>query len=121
MVTKGEWKVSEYESGGIDIMAWDEGNFNGIICDFMDDEPITLSDARNNAYLITKLHNQCWKINPDNPQAVAEKLEEMYTEIKEAYETLHSTSPAGKGIVAIDYLNKLIKLLSDMEKGSGVK
>jgi len=81
--TKGKWKVGSFsdkpfarsllsvyrEDGEVIIMA--------LTPHFMPFE-----EAEANAHLIAAAVNACASVNPDNPQAVAESIEEMYEALK---------------------------------------
>jgi len=75
MFTPGEWKVKQSTSGRYDI----EMDDNFLIADV-----VNLA----NANLIVSAVNACIKINPDNPQAVAESIKDMYEALLSALGTL---------------------------------
>ena len=85
-IFKGEWKArqeSKYESTQ-EIMC---GNFcianvwPGTV-DRREDECIA------NANIIVTAVNECQRVNPDNPQAVAESINDMYEALKKAQKVI---------------------------------
>jgi len=75
MITKGEWKVEVDEYDGTINIATETQN----IAKMCFDDQHTL---KANANLIVTAVNACKKINPDNPQAAAESIEDMYEALK---------------------------------------
>lgn len=121
MYTKGEWKVKEIS--GTDTII-DSGNKVAHIAKVNVDN----YDNVGNANLIVSAVNACISINPDNPQAVAESIKEMYEALKELiatyvlnrdsdgkfphpHEFIACITPKGRP----DYWDKAIKALSKAE------
>ncbi len=88
MTTKGKWWVEEGDFGYTIkaeqsiINGFDEDNDVEIaeINTYLDNE----GEPKANAQLIVATVNACIKLNPDNPQAVADSISDLYEELKKA-------------------------------------
>ena len=91
MVTKGEWYL-EKETGL--ILTIPEGKDSPISVASVggNTEPLTpktLCETEANANLIVSAVNKCKEINPDNPQAVAESIEDVFKALNKAREDIN--------------------------------
>ncbi len=104
---KEEWKV--YKSGRHFII--DKGR---PICS---DEVAKVYYSEANAHLIATAVNACQAVNPNNPQAVAESIKELYEALKTLVETLEIQGDelAEAGIGYIPEYNKAIEALAKAE------
>ena len=73
--TKGKWYVKDYR----------EGEAKSIRCDCGEglDAQIAFVLEKGDAHIIAAAVNACIKVNPNNPLAVAESIQEMYEAMKE--------------------------------------
>ena len=84
--SKGEWKVyTDNMVGAMDIVAEDGmGFFTETVAHIRRANP----NYEANAHLMVAAVNACKKLNPDNPQAVAESIGDMYEALKTCLATL---------------------------------
>lgn len=114
--TKGEWQVVEESQGinqlpRIDIMAIGEQEKN--ICQLSVRPP---EETLANANLIAASVNSCISVNPDNPQAVAESIKDMYEALQtvtEYKDELNYGNPTALTLV----LKKVYQALDKAEGG----
>lgn len=80
--TKGKWEAYQTEKlpERWEVCAGLEGNQG--ICKTLLDNSIPPDEKRANAQLICSAVNACASVNPDNPQAVAESIKDMYEALK---------------------------------------
>jgi len=81
--TKGDWKVvsSEREVASGERLIANCGGYRANGCN-------TTVENEANADLIATAVNSCIKINPDDPRAVAESIEDMYEALKDLINSL---------------------------------
>ncbi|KKK57178.1 hypothetical protein LCGC14_3057070, partial [marine sediment metagenome] len=89
MYTKGEWTILALERGHEDRIkivsdVADNGYFP-LVCFVHGTE-----NREANAHLIAAAVNACIKLNPDNPQAVADSIGDMYEAVKQALRTFEA-------------------------------
>ena len=84
MTTKGEWTITVHRPlGNLRIVIKSEHSYD-------DNDIATIEEcleSKANANLIVSAVNACQKINPDNPQAVAEAIPEMYEALRKLVKT----------------------------------
>ncbi len=79
--TKGEWKIDHYCVNS-DYLIYSNAQ-PGKAWDKIAIAQQGYSNADANAHLIAAAVNACQKVNPDNPMAVAESIQEMYEALNE--------------------------------------
>ena len=79
--TKGKWKV--YESPFAPAIILERPNRVIAVCR-LERGSEGMTEATVNAYLIAAAVNGCIAVNSNNPQAVAESINDMYEELKKA-------------------------------------
>ena len=77
--TKGVWKVGHY----IVYSDTPSAEFQTLICN-TDIGIVSEAEITANARLIVSAVNACQKVNPENPQAVAESIEAMRMTLRDA-------------------------------------
>ena len=76
--TKGKWEAVKDKQGRVHIMAFDDGAEQNVATLSVR----SIEQVEANAHLIEAAVNACIKINPDNPVAVAESIQDMYEALK---------------------------------------
>ena len=93
----GKWEVTKWASHkDIHISVKDEYDNYMFVANCGNPETDTLPhnrDAEANANLIVSAVNACIKLNPENPQAVAESIGDMYEALKHVNEMLEIVLP----------------------------
>ena len=98
MYTKGEWGVDGFRITDRD------GRDIAVACLRYDGEGenienVLSAETEANAHLIVAAVNACASVNPDNPQAVAESIKDMYEALRTICEAIRAGEIARAGRV----------------------
>lgn len=82
--TKGEWSVIEGGvKGSLHVIRTVPNGGVDRVCEIVIPSTGCRVNAKANAHLIVSAVNACIKVNPDNPQAVAERITDLCEALKE--------------------------------------
>ena len=103
--TKGKWKRRYPRNGeAAEIIEDYDGKSVALILSLDDcHRPIDKSEVEANANLIVAAANACIKVNPDNPQAAAEALPDIYDALGECLLLIEDMMPGVAGIALQNY------------------
>jgi hypothetical protein len=102
--TKGEWRPTEFS-----IYVDNKRIFDSVIVnDTNKIDSVSIIELEGNIELTCSAVNACIKINPNNPQAVAESIEDMYEALKYCRTVLVAYQAYITGKYAIEEIDKAL-------------
>lgn len=122
MKTKGEWKLREVREGDDEVHFINHTDEYQIMSEDGTECIATMGTAwangraRANAHLIVTAVNACAQVNPDNPMAVAEAIEEMYEALKGIRERTRVDCVVGEARVVLSK-SIILRMTEALAKG----